>query len=378
MSINSTLKKEGITVIRELDTMQINSIASNISEKLIATFPEHNLNKSDLFISICRLNMYIAEMPNDMAMAKYFYKNNSIYFSKNMNLEDLSALAFHECLHYIQTYTNNHGKLLRLGLYNLENTPNTGMALNEAAVQLMASTTMGAELDSVKYYNMELSTESPDYYPLQTALLNEMIYFTGSYPLFYSTLYCNDVFKNTFIAKSNPRAYLKIEKNFDLIFEYESKLSHEIYKQSLCSEDVKDFKKLKKINSRIDDIKKIILEKTLETQNIILESCFNTELNSIRTLEDVKNFQYKLYNFKHLLISTKDYTFYNDFYINMMSKIEEKKEFILKFGNISTLDSLTNELDFIEEKKFGFQFFKQLFSKLTLLVEEGIRNKEIN
>lgn len=378
MSINSTLKKEGITVIRELDTMQINSIASNISEKLIATFPEHNLNKSDLFISICRLNMYIAEMPNDMAMAKYFYKNNSIYFSKNMNLEDLSALAFHECLHYIQTYTNNHGKLLRLGLYNLENTPNTGMALNEAAVQLMASTTMGAELDSVKYYNMELSTESPDYYPLQTALLNEMIYFTGSYPLFYSTLYCNDVFKNTFIAKSNPRAYLKIEKNFDLIFEYESKLSHEIYKQSLCSEDVKDFKKLKKINSRIDDIKKIILEKTLETQNIILESCFNTELNSIRTLEDVKNFQYKLYNFKHLLISTKDYTFYNDFYINMMSKIEEKKEFILKFGNISTLDSLTNELDFIEEKKFGFQFFKQLFSKLKLLVEEGIRNKEIN
>lgn len=325
MSINSTLKKEGITVIRELDTMQINSIASNISEKLIATFPEHNLNKSDLFISICRLNMYIAEMPNDMAMAKYFYKNNSIYFSKNMNLEDLSALAFHECLHYIQTYTNNHGKLLRLGLYNLENTPNTGMALNEAAVQLMASTTMGAELDSVKYYNMELSTESPDYYPLQTALLNEMIYFTGSYPLFYSTLYCNDVFKNTFIAKSNPRAYLKIEKNFDLIFEYESKLSHEIYKQSLCSEDVKDFKKLKKINSRIDDIKKIILEKTLETQNIILESCFNTELNSIRTLEDVKNFQYKLYNFKHLLISTKDYTFYNDFYINMMSKIEEKR-----------------------------------------------------
>lgn len=62
----------------------------------------------------------------------------------------------------------------------------------------------------------------------------------------------------------------------------------------------------------------------------------------------------------------------------MMSKIEEKKEFILKFGNISTLDSLTNELDFIEEKKFGFQFFKQLFSKLKLLVEEGIRNKEIN
>lgn len=378
MSINSTLKKEGITVIRELDTMQINSIASNISEKLVATFPEHNLNKSDLFISICRLNMYIADMPNDMAMAKYFYKNNSIYFSKDMNLQDLNALAFHECIHYIQTYTNSRGKLLRLGLYNLETTPSTGMALNEAAVQLMAATTMGLELDSVKYYNMELTTESPDYYPIQTALLNEMIYFTGSYPLFYSTLYCNDVFKNTFTAKSNIRAYTKIEKNFDLILEYETKLSKEIYKQSLCSEDIKDFKKLKRINSRIDDIKKIILEKTIETQNVILDSCFNSELNSIRTLEDIKEFQYKLYNFKHLIISTKDYNYYNEFYVTMMAKVEEKKEFILKFGNISSLDPVTNELDFLEEKKFGFQFFKQLFSKLKLLVEEGIRNKEIN
>lgn len=378
MSINSTLKKEGITVIRELDTMQINSIASNISEKLVATFPEHNLNKSDLFISICRLNMYIADMPNDMAMAKYFYKNNSIYFSKDMNLQDLNALAFHECIHYIQTYTNSRGKLLRLGLYNLETTPSTGMALNEAAVQLMAATTMGLELDSVKYYNMELTTESPDYYPIQTALLNEMIYFTGSYPLFYSTLYCNDVFKNTFTAKSNIRAYTKIEKNFDLILEYETKLSKEIYKQSLCSEDIKDFKKLKRINSRIDDIKKIILEKTIETQNVILDSCFNSELNSIRTLEDIKEFQYKLYNFKHLIISTKDYNYYNEFYVTMMAKVEEKKEFILKFGNISSLAPVTNELDFLEEKKFGFQFFKQLFSKLKLLVEEGIRNKEIN
>ena len=33
MSINSTLKKEGITVINSLSTSEINSIASNISEK---------------------------------------------------------------------------------------------------------------------------------------------------------------------------------------------------------------------------------------------------------------------------------------------------------------------------------------------------------
>lgn len=376
MSINSTLKREGIKVIGQLNTLEINKIASNISEKLSKAFPEHNISQSDLFISIARLDMYIAEMPNDMAMAKYFYKNNSIYFSKDMDLSNLNTLALHECLHFIQAVKNKRGKLLRLGLYNLEGTSNEGMALNEAAVQHMASVANNSPLDTVKYYNMDLSTESPDYYPLQTALLNEMIYFTGSYPLYHSTLYSNDVFKNTFIAKSNSKTYAQIEKNFDLIFEYESKLSEETYKLSVCSEELKSIDKIKKINSIISDLKAIILEKTLETQNIILLNCFNSELNSIKTLEDVKNFQNDLYNFKNVLITTQNYNFYNDFYIDMMNKLEEKKEFILKYGNILTLDSLTNELSSIEERTYGFQFFKRLFSKLKLLFEEKIREKD--
>ena len=90
MSINSTLKNEGITVLGKLNTMEINKIAANISEKISSAFPEHNIDQKNLFISIARLDMYVAEMPNDMAMAKYFYKNNSIYFSKDMNLDDLN------------------------------------------------------------------------------------------------------------------------------------------------------------------------------------------------------------------------------------------------------------------------------------------------
>lgn len=377
MSINSTLKKEGIKVVGKLNTLEINKIASNISEKISQAFPEHNINQSDLFISIARLNMYIAEMPND-AMAKYFYKNNSIYFSKDMNLDDINTLALHECIHFIQALTNKRGKLLRLGLYNLEGANNNGMALNEAAVQHLASIATNASLDTVKYYNMELSTESPDFYPLQTALLNEMMYFTGSYSLYHSTLYSDDVFKNTFIAKSSSRTYEKIEKNFDLIFEYEAKLAAETYKLSISSEEIKNIDKIKRINSKIDDLKGIIFEKTLETQNLIVLNCFNHELNSIKTLEDVKNFQSSLYNFKHLLITTNNYSFFNDFYIDMMNKLEEKREFILKYGNILALDSLTNELSNVEEKTFGFQFFKRLFNKLRLLIEEAIRQKDIN
>ena len=373
MSIKSTLKREGINIIGQLNTMEINKIASNISEKLSKAFPEHQLNQSDLFISIARLNMYLADMSSDMAMAKYFYKNNSIYFSKDMDLNTINTLALHESIHYIQTVKNNHGKLLRLGLFDPRF--NEGTGLNEAAVQTMASIATNCEPDSVKYYNMDLNTISPDYYPIQTALINEMMYFTGSYALFHSTLYSNDVFKNTFIAKSNEKAYDSISYNFDLILEYESRLSNEIYKLSVSSENISNTNKIKRLNERIAAIKNIIFEKTLETQNIIMYNCFNKELDSIKTLEDVKEFQENIYNFKDHLITAQNYNYYNDFYIDMMNKLEEKKEFILKYGNILTLDSLTNELSCIEENSYGFQFFRTLFRKIKLLFEEKIREK---
>ena len=376
MSINSTLKKEGIKVIGKLNTLEINKIASNISERLVAAFPEHGINQSDLFISIARLDMYIAEMPNDMAMAKYFYKNNSIYFSKDMDLTNLHALALHECLHFIQEVKNKQGKLLRLGLYNMEGRTASGMALNEAAVQHMASVAYNANMDTVKYYNMEFATESPDFYPLQTALLNEIIYFTGSYPLYHSTLYSNDVFKNTFIAKSSARTYAQIEKNFDLILEYESQLSNQVYKLSICSDEQKGINKINRINSKIDAYKKVILEKALETQNIILFNCFTNELASIKTLEDIQEFRNNMDNFENLIITTENYNYFNSFYDDMMSKLEEKEEFLLKYGNILDVDSITLELSTVQEQTYGFQFFKRLFSKLKLLFEETFREKE--
>ena len=375
MSINSALRKEGIKVIGKLNTLEVNKIATNISESIANAFPEHSINQKDLFISIARLNMYIAEMPDNMAMAKYFYKNNSIYFSKNMNLDDLNTLAVHECIHFMQELKNSRGKLLRLGLYNLQT--GNGMAINEAAVQHMASLALNNALDNVKYYNMEISTISPDFYPLQTALLNEMIYFTGSYALYHSTFYSNDVFKNTFIAKSSTKAYSKIEKNFDLIFEYETLLSNEVQKLAFYSDTTpKDEEKKKKINDKIDTIKNIIFEKTIETQNIIILNCFEREFNLIKNVEDIKTFREHLYNFKDVLIYTENYNFFNEFYIEMTNRLEEKQEFIEKYGSLLTIESITTELTSVRENTYGFQFFRTLFSKLKLLFEEFVREKD--
>ena len=57
MSIETDLKKDGIEVIKPLDTLKINSIAKNVSQKICEAFPNYGFNQNDLFIKLSRLNM---------------------------------------------------------------------------------------------------------------------------------------------------------------------------------------------------------------------------------------------------------------------------------------------------------------------------------
>lgn len=376
MSVNSILKKEGITVVSPLNTLEINKIASKIAEILCSKFPEHNLNKSDLFISISRLNMYIAKMPNSQAKAKYFCNNNSIYFSEDMDLDDLNTLAVHECIHFLQELKNKRGKVTRLGLYKLYG-KSSGMGINEAAVQLMASKATDSPLDTVRYYNMDFSTESPDYYPLETAIMRELTYFTGTYPLFHSVLCSNDVFKNTFIAKSDEKTYNLIEYNLDLLIHYQEELSISMYNLQNCAETDTSINKMKNLSNRIDALKKVILRLTFETQNSIIYNCFNKEFDYIRDSNSLKAFQEHLYNFKDYLIDTEGYNYYNQFYCDMMNRLDEKRELIKKYGNLTFFQEANKDLMLIENPTYGIAFFKKLFSKLRLLAEEKVRVKEL-
>ena len=73
MSVESDLKKDGIVVIKKLDTLRVNTIAKNVATRLCETFPDFSLNQNDLFIKLSRLDMYIAKMPEGMAEANYIY-----------------------------------------------------------------------------------------------------------------------------------------------------------------------------------------------------------------------------------------------------------------------------------------------------------------
>jgi hypothetical protein len=370
MSINSILKKEGITVLHELDTLTVNTIAINIASKLCLAFPEHNLSRADLFATFCRINMYIAKMNNDSSGAKYFYKNNSIYFNETLEIDHLSKLAVHECIHCIQEILDENGHLVRMGLSDGK----TGLGINEATVQLMASEANMVNQSFEKYYNISFSTISPNYYPLECNLVNQIAYFTGTYPLYHSTLNSNDVFKNTFIAKSNEKTYNTIVENLDKLISMEADLNYFIdelqYDQRINN--------IKTLNTIINEKKRTITTLFFKTQNLIIKKLFTNEFNSIRDLEDLKNFKKRFYNFKDLIGSTDNYEFYNNFYRHMMENLENKEEYIKKFGDINLFENMDTGLIVVENTKNAFSFITALFKKVQKLFKANNLSEEIN
>ena len=372
MNIKSVLKKEGITNIRPLDILTINKISKNISHKLYETFNEHNINESDLFISISRLQMYFAQMPEDASAAKYFYKNQSIYFNDKFSIDEIEEFAIHECIHYLQEIKDEKGNLLRLGLYDISEGSNKGMGLNEAAVQLMAATASGAPIDKVKYYDLFLVTESPEYYPLQCVILKEMMYFTGNYPLYHSTLYSDDVFKNTFSSKFGKRAYYKIEKNVDELLTLEALLNTLTTEVKYTNRQ----RKIKQTNQLIDQCKDKIANLFIETQDFIIELCFETEFNEIRTMEDLKYFKSRIYNFKDIIGYTADYDFYNKYYIKKMEEFEAKKEYIKEHGVIKKTP-ISENLNLVEVKPSKVSIFKRILMKLGILVDMNEKKSDL-
>ena len=359
MSVESDLKKDGIEVIKKLDTLRVNSIARTVSNSLCETFPDFNLNQNDLFIKLSRLDMYIAKMPEGMAEANYFYKNTSIYFNDHIADEDLEEFAIHECIHYIQEIKDKRNYLLRMGLCDYTEFRIYGLGLNEAAVQLMASKVLAIPKEYVKYFNITFETTSPSYYPLECCLVSQLAYLIGEDVLFESTINSNDTFKNKFIELTNAKTFMNIEDNIDKILMSEEEIIK--IKNKIATMD-DNSKKIDVMNKKIENFKSHITSTFIKTQKLITSSYFDNVFNSITDLEGVEKYRQKLYNFKDYLGSTAGDTFFNDYYVNKMMALEEKYNYLEN----TSVENVVDDSMYLTKKKSSklldfFNFIKSLF-----------------
>ena len=61
----------------------------------------------------------------------------------------------------------------------------------------------------------------------------------------------------------------------------------------------------------------------------------------------------------------------------MMNRLEEKRELIKKYGNITFFEESNKDLMLLDSSTYGLAFFKKMFSKFKLLAEEKIRIKDL-
>lgn len=320
MGINRDLKREGIEVISTIDTLTINTLSKKIANTLSRTFPELNLDTNQLFMRISRLNMCFAKLPQGIS-AKYFYKNKTIYFACDIAEENLVSVAIHECIHYLQEKNSKNGEIEKLGLcdYTDGNLPGTG--LNEASVQLMASKCAESPYENVKYFDIEIPTNTPTYYPLECALVKQIAYVVGENVLFESTLNANNKFKEQYISLTSAKEYYTIQKNIDLLVEAQVKLE-KLY-SDLQEYDIDDYF-AKKTTNETEVQKKKIKELFINTQRLILTSYFDNAINLTYSPKQIENYRNKLYSFKNLIGQVEGDNFYNEYYIDKMEELEKR------------------------------------------------------
>lgn len=326
MNIEANLKKDGIEVIAPLDKKSVHALAKTVATKLCQAFPTLGLHPNTLYNEISSLSMYVANMPDGIAEANYFYRNSSIYFRDGMGLAELEQFAIHEFIHHIQAIKDKKNVLIKLGLCDFTEFKVYGMALNEGAVQLMTATAMQEETETVKYYDIEFPTKSVSYYPLLCNLVEQMAQVTGEEVLFDSTIYSNDRFGLKFASLCGDKAFFKVQKNLDTLLYTEEKIIK--LQNKLLSSDCTDTQ-IAKISAQIARLKEKMKETFFDTQNTIVVSYFNTEFTKIITTEDIEAYRVKLYSFKDYIGVSEDYRFFNQFYIHQMAALDEKYEAIL-------------------------------------------------
>ena len=366
MSKKFNHKLHGISNITEISAKDRHTISKKAIDLIYPVVSEFNISKEMLFNSLGKSNMYLADF-DDLSMGKYDYTTNSIYFSNDLDISKLDSSVIHEILHFFQAELTEDNFLIRMGLFKPSKLfrPEKGLGLNEASVQYIASTIVKEVPDHVKYYELELTTPSSNYYPIETAIIRQMCFFTGTYPLFFSTLFSTDLFEKTFKTITSEENYNYIEEKLTYIVQLQEKLS-DVY-STIHTHNQAESKKISVLNN-ITNLKNKLRETILDVQKIIYTSAFANELDKIETVQDIVNMKTLISNFENYIINYEgDYSF-EQFKDKINIELNNKLALIEAYGNYSF--ALKAKKDILNLPKIYSQsFIKTFFSKIKLLID---------
>lgn len=336
------LEKLGISTIREFSQREVRYIAEEVTEVLVKAFPVLEEEYNNLLIRLLNCKMYLANINENKSISNvnYIYENNAIYFDERIDFNNISDKIVHECIHYLQDTRTEKGKLKKMGLCAFEELSTYGLGINEAAVQYIASKSVGNTYATIKRAGIILRTISPSYYPFLTNLIRQVAYVMGEDIIVKGTINCDEKFDDDFLNTFEERSSAII-KMFDKIIDLRNK------RNETNEEESQEL-----LNNEIADV-------YLEAQNTIMTTYFDKICNRLTTIEEVDFYIEKFLNYKPLLGIAEETRFsLNDDYERYKEQI--LKKFDKRLMEISK-ESSKNTLSVIYNNRL-FRFFKKIFS----------------
>lgn len=364
------LKKYGIYNIQPVDTLTTNKFYAKLSKSLEKIFNTYSMESDNLFIKLSRINMFYSDFDEEHVKAKYVPDYKGIFIKPDIDIENLDSSVIHEAIHFLQSSFDEKDNLISMGLIDGKK----HIALNEAATQLIASTSSNEKPSSVTYFDLYFSSPSPNYYPLETAILKQMLFFTGSFPLFHSGLLSNSIFKETFKTITSENVFNYISLELDNLMKFQDELAN-LYNKKL-KPNISNFRK-KYIDKKIQIVKTNIQNTVLNLQDSIYQNCFNNLLNKIESLSDCEDIRAQISNFENILIQKENDFSFNNYTAFAQSVIQEKEKQIILYNAVLNDKFLIEESSYLPITNTPISFAKNILNKFKLIFDISFKNRII-
>lgn len=318
MKIEKKLKKLGIKETKEFTKEERDLVAQNVTASLIMAFPVLKNEQANILSKIQNANMFYAKTNENLPKINYIYENHKIYFDESVEIQNITDSMLHEIIHFMQDVRKKNGKLDRMGLCNFNELSLHGLGINEGAVQYVSAKALNNGVQTIKNSGIVLRTTSPNYYPVLTNLIEQIVFLIGEDELVKAIILNDEEFKNTFFNTFEENAQ-DIINLFDEIINYNVKSSKEI-----------EIKKSKEKNMHIADKNKTDQLKNLyiQAQDLIMRTYFEKQYKLLQTEEDVQNLSTKLENYIKLTgkieINGQYYSNCDSFKSKFMNKLDKQ------------------------------------------------------
>lgn len=306
------LENLGIEVTGKVEDEKVIAIVDEVTTKIKCAFPENNINYLDIYKALLDTPMYYAKIPQGLSEVNYYYENSSLYFSKDIDLENLNEHIYHECIHKLQERKDKKGNITRLGICEVNELTVKAIALNEGAIQHLTSKILNSTPKMATVYDITLPTKT-EYYPILANLVSQLAYLLNENILIDSTINGNENFKIEIIDTLGESKYSTIEKNMNQILQ--------------AKNNILEFQKNNQDNdSKIMENKEIIKTLYINTQNTIYTSYFNNLLKRVENDIELSLARKKLYSYRSLIGTVNGYNDFNMYCLEFDKKVKQKQE----------------------------------------------------